>query len=82
VIDEAMCHAFAAVLRKHIKVTNLAQTTPFDVKHGRDSDNGLRRLAIRYKRTPTQGIGEHSVEVLGDPRQRSCELLLAEESPR
>ena len=48
--DKATCQAFAAVLRKHIKVTNLAQTTPFDVKHGRDSDNGLRRRAITCKR--------------------------------
>jgi hypothetical protein len=40
----------------------------------------LCRLAVRCKRTPTQGIGEHSIEVLGDPRQWSRELFLAEES--
>src|SRR5882757_5646151 len=79
VFDKATCQAFAAVLWKHIEIADLAETTPFDIQHCRDGDNGLRRLSVNSKRAPTEGIGEHSIEILRDARQRRRELFLAEE---
>ena len=79
VFDKASSQAFAAVLWTHIEVADLAETTPFDIEHGRDGDNGLRGLAVYCKRAPTEGIGEHSIEILRDTRQRRRELFLAEE---
>jgi hypothetical protein len=39
----------------------------------------LRCLAISCKRTSTQGIGEHPIEILNDARPRGREPFLAEE---
>jgi hypothetical protein len=36
--DKTTRHAVAAALRKYVKIADLAQTTPFDVKHGRNGD--------------------------------------------
>jgi hypothetical protein len=55
VFDKTTCQAVAAALRKHVKIADLAQTTPFHVENGRDRNNGLRYLAVSRKRTPTEG---------------------------
>src|SRR5262245_15876227 len=79
VFDKATCQAFAAVLRKHVEIANLAKATPFDIEHGRDSDNGLSSFAVKRKRAPTEGVGEHSIEILRDARLRRRKPFLPKE---
>jgi len=79
VFGKATCQPFAAILRKHVEIADLAKATPFDIEHGRNGDNGLRCLAVNRKRAPTEGVGEHSIEILRDARKRRGEFFLAEE---
>jgi hypothetical protein len=69
VFDKATCQAFAAVLRMHVEIADLAKATPFDVEHGGDGDNGLHSLAVNRKRAPTEAVGEHSIEIFRDARR-------------
>ena len=80
VFDKATCQAFAAVLRMHVEIADLAKATPFDIEHAGDGDNGLHSLAVNRKRAPTEGVGEHSIEILRDARPRRREPFLAEKS--
>jgi hypothetical protein len=79
VFDKATCQALAAVLRKHVEIADLANATPFDIEHGRDGDNGLSSFAVNRKRAPTEGVGEHSIEILRNVRKRHGEFFLAEQ---
>jgi len=79
VFDKATCQPFAAMLRKHVEIADLAKAPPFNIEHGRNGDNGLRGLAVNRKRAPTEGIDEHSIEILRDARKRRSEFFLAEE---
>ena len=78
--DKATCQAFAAVLRKHVEIAYLAKAAPFDIGHGRDGDNALRCLAVNGKRAPTEGVGEHSIEILHDAKPRRRELFFPKET--
>jgi hypothetical protein len=46
------------------------------MEHG---DNGLSSFAVDRKRAATEGIGEHSIEILRNVRKRHGEFFLAEE---
>jgi hypothetical protein len=78
--DKTTRHAVAAALRKYVKIADLAQTTPFHVENGRDRNNGLRYLTVSRNRTPTEGVGEHSIEILRDARPRRREPFLSKET--
>ena len=67
VFDKATCQPFAAMLRKHVEIADLAKAPR------------LRGLAVNRKRAPTEGIDEHSIEILRDARKRRSEFFLAEE---
>jgi hypothetical protein len=79
VFDKATRQTFAAILWKHIEITDLAETTPFDIEHSRYRDNALYRLAVNCERAPTEGIRKPSIEILRDARQGCRKLFLAEE---
>jgi len=52
VLHEAARQAMATMLRQDIKIADLAETAPFDIKHSRDGDDGSGFVARNDKRAP------------------------------
>jgi hypothetical protein len=77
--DQAL-KRLSKALAGQLRRTRIIITSSFDVEHSGDCDNGLRSLAVNRKRAPTEGVGEHSIEILRDARPRCREPFLAEKS--
>src|SRR6516225_11234069 len=68
------------MLREDIEIADFAETAPLDIENGGHGGDRPRVAVLNRKCTPAGGIGEHSLEILFNPRRWRSEPFLAEEA--